>query len=869
MRAQAWVRGAVARLMTPFNCPAAHASSPYHLLLLPSSSYSLLSRLRRHFASSSSSRSSSPAYNTTQNTTSTFMEVVQEVLKHGSTQGVRAAIRSDQKSYNLVQLIASALDVYNILRNKNVPPLSFSMTQNGSTGSSVKGINGTGFLGGARIGIVAKPSPEFVAGIFGTWLSGGVAVPLALSYPEAELLHVMNDSDISMILSTKEHQDIMENISTKCSAHCSLLPSVTSIPVNIDCQEPSSTEVTSSISSLIAEIDSSKEIRGDDPALILYTSGTTGKPKGVVHTHKGIVSQVEFMPKFSVRGIWQRWRESYPNNGSKNDEAITVPTMYTRLLQGYDGMDPEQQSASSFAAKQLRLMMCGSSALPSPLMKRWEEVTGHRLLERYGMTEFVMALSNPLHGARKEGTVGKPLPRVEAKIIMEDGTETTSEVGELCIRSPSLFKEYWRKPEVTAESFIDGGFFKTGDTVTVDDEGYFIILGRTNADIMKVGGYKLSALEIESVLLQHEIVLECAVLGLPDEAYGEIICAIIVPKEDSKKRAELDSKPALTLEALTSQQEGAEEIIRSLAVVPGRQTFRLSLTFVFPLHVLSLLAVRPAAPEEVDKVDSAKAGEKPVVVIVAAGVQVLRQPARPPSPPARLVDHLDDQAPHQAPRPQGHVEQRHAEAGHALGQLGVEELDHPDHAERLGEPRQRVLRHEPERRHGAAAGPAAPAQSLPAPCGLHHGGRGHRRGAEHQAPADPLLHGQPPRVACQPPQRRRGPPVVAARPERHGEHVEHGERAAGHAEPAGADAPVHRVGLRHREVLIHGLREEDGGRPDRHHADRRLELLHLVHRAQPPPVADAVRAATAGLVLLRVADHARLVQEPEQIDHTT
>uniref|UniRef100_A0A0D9V5Y8 4-coumarate--CoA ligase n=1 Tax=Leersia perrieri TaxID=77586 RepID=A0A0D9V5Y8_9ORYZ len=481
----------------------------------------------------------------TRQSTSTLMEVVQEVIKHGSTHGIRAAIRSDQKSYNLVQLIASALDVYNILRNKNI-------TQNGSKGSYVKGINGTGFLCGARIGIVAKPSPEFVAGIFGTWLSGGVAVPLALSYPEAELLHVMNDSDISMILSTKEHQDIMENISTKCSAHCSLLPDVRSIPVNIDCQEPSSTEVTSCISSLMAEIDSSKEIRGDDPALILYTSGTTGKPKGVVHTHKGIVSQVEFMPKFSVRGIWQRWRESYPDDGSKTDEAITVPTMYTRLLQGYDSMDPGQQSASSFAAKQLRLMMCGSSALPSPLMKRWEEVTGHRLLERYGMTEFVMALSNPLHGARKEGTVGKPLPRVEAKIIMEDGMETTSEVGELCIRSPSLFKEYWRKPEVTAESFIDGGFFKTGDTVTVDNEGYFIILGRTNADIMKVGGYKLSALEIESVLLQHEIVLECAVLGLPDEAYGEIICVIIVPKEDAKKRAELDSKPALTLEELTS-----------------------------------------------------------------------------------------------------------------------------------------------------------------------------------------------------------------------------------------------------------------------------------------------------------------------------
>ncbi|KAG0539503.1 hypothetical protein BDA96_03G328400 [Sorghum bicolor] len=584
---QAWGRGAVARLMTPFNRRAAHASSPHLLRGCSSSSYTVaLSRLRRHFTSSSSS---SPAYSTRQGT-HTFMEVVQEVLKHGSVDGVRAVIRADKKSYSLVQLIAASFDVHNILCSKN-------MTHNGIQDSSSEGINGTGFLHGARVGIVAKPSPEFVAGVFGTWLSGGVAVPLALSYPEPELLHVMNDSDISMVLSTKEHHEVMENLSIKRSAYCSLLPPITSISSEINPQEPSSNEATSSVSTLITHINSSKKIKGDDPALILYTSGTTGKPKGVVHTHKGILSQVqilseawgyrsedqflhclplvhvhglfnalfaplysgsvvEFIPKFSVSGIWQRWRESYPNDGSKNKEAITVftgvPTMYTRLLQGYDSMDPDQQSASSYAAKHLRLMMCGSSALPSPLMKRWEEVTGHRLLERYGMTEFVMALSNPLHGIRKEGTVGKPLPRVEAKIIMEDGTETTTGVGELCIRSPSLFKEYWKRPEVTAESFIDGGFFKTGDTVTVDEEGYFIILGRTNADIMKFGGYKLSALEIEAVLLEHDAVLECAVLGLPDEAYGEVICAIIVPKEDAKKTAEQDSKPVLTLEALTS-----------------------------------------------------------------------------------------------------------------------------------------------------------------------------------------------------------------------------------------------------------------------------------------------------------------------------
>ncbi|XP_066379728.1 probable CoA ligase CCL8 [Miscanthus floridulus] len=586
MRTQAWGRGAVARLMTPFNRCAAYASSPHLLRACSSSSYTIaLSRLRRHFTSSFSS----PAYSARQDT-HTFMEVVQEVLKHGSADGVRAAIRADKKSYSLVQLIAASFDVHNILCSKN-------MTRNGIQDSSSEGINGTGFLHGARVGIVAKPSPEFVAGVFGTWLSGGVAVPLALSYPEAELLHVMKDSDISMVLSTKDHHEVMENLSIKCSAYCSLLPPITSIPSQINPQEPSSNEATSSVSTLITQINSSKKIKGDDPALILYTSGTTGKPKGVVHTHKGILSQVqilseawgyrsedqflhclplhhvhglfnalfaplysgsvvEFIPKFSVSGIWQRWRESYPSDGSKNKEAITVftgvPTMYTRLLQGYDSMDPDQQSDASYAAKHLRLMMCGSSALPSPLMKRWEEVTGHRLLERYGMTEFVMALSNPLHGIRKEGTVGKPLPRVEAKIIMEDGTETTTGVGELCIRSPSLFKEYWKRPEVTAESFIDGGFFRTGDTVTVDEEGYFIILGRTNADIMKFGGYKLSALEIEAVLLEHDAVLECAVLGLPDEAYGEVICAIIVPKEDAKKTAEQDSKPVLTLEALTS-----------------------------------------------------------------------------------------------------------------------------------------------------------------------------------------------------------------------------------------------------------------------------------------------------------------------------
>ncbi|XP_058228081.1 probable CoA ligase CCL8 isoform X2 [Rhododendron vialii] len=507
----------------------------------------------------------------------TFMEVVKAVARQGSASFEKVAIRADQKSYTYAQLISSTLKISRLLCSANV--------------KTVDGTKDKDRLGGARIGIVAKPSVEFVAGMLGTWFSGGVAVPLALSYPEAELLHVMNDSDVSMILSTEDHSELMKNVAAKSAAQFSLIP-----PVPCITEHDNSESAESDVGNSLEGVDNSYNKQGEDPALIIYTSGTTGKPKGVVHTHQGILAQVQiladaweytsddqflhclplhhvhglfnallaplyagsavdFIPKFSVRGIWQRWRESYPKDGKKAEDAITVftgvPTMYTRLIQGYEAMDPELQQASASAASKLRLMMCGSSALPYPVMQQWETITGHRLLERYGMTEFVMAISNPLNGIRKGGTVGKPLLGVQAKILPEDesGDDTTG-VGELCIKSPSLFKEYWKLPEVTKESFIDGGFFKTGDAVKVDDDGYYVILGRTSADIMKVGGYKLSALEIESVLLEHPAVSECCVLGLPDKTYGEAVSAIIVPEAELKKNRAEELKPAIGLEEL-------------------------------------------------------------------------------------------------------------------------------------------------------------------------------------------------------------------------------------------------------------------------------------------------------------------------------
>ncbi|PQQ11032.1 malonate--CoA ligase [Prunus yedoensis var. nudiflora] len=272
-------------------------------------------------------------------------------------------------------------------------------------------------------------------------------------------------------------------------------------------------------------------------------------------------STVEFMPKFSVRGIWQRWRESYPINGTKAADDITVftgvPTMYTRLIQAHEAMDPELKAASAYAARQLRLMMCGSSALPQPVMHKWESITGHRLLERYGMTEFVMAISNPLRGERKAGTVGKPFPGVEVRLLQKMTVEVIvqaweSFVSEALQYSRNIGNFLRMEHGVTKESFTSDGFFKTGDAGTVDEDGYYIILGRTSADIMKVGGYKLSALEIESVLLQHPAVEECCVLGLPDENYGEIVCAIIVPEVEAKRKQKEELRPAISLEDLSA-----------------------------------------------------------------------------------------------------------------------------------------------------------------------------------------------------------------------------------------------------------------------------------------------------------------------------
>ncbi|RYD31712.1 MAG: long-chain fatty acid--CoA ligase, partial [Verrucomicrobiaceae bacterium] len=225
---------------------------------------------------------------------------------------------------------------------------------------------------------------------------------------------------------------------------------------------------------------------------------------------------VEAFPRFDAHIVLPRVAEG------AYTLFMAVPTIYSKLTSLLEKSSPENDAIiRGFAS--LRLMVSGSAALPASLHRRWADLTGQVLLERYGMTETGMMISNPFHGERRSGAVGQPLPGVEIRLRGEQGEiiTTDGEPGEIQARGPAIFSEYWRRPEATAESFEDG-WFRTGD-MAVRETGYYRILGRLSVDIIKSGGYKLSALEIEAALLDHPAIRECAVVGLEDETWGETV----------------------------------------------------------------------------------------------------------------------------------------------------------------------------------------------------------------------------------------------------------------------------------------------------------------------------------------------------------
>jgi malonyl-CoA/methylmalonyl-CoA synthetase len=219
---------------------------------------------------------------------------------------------------------------------------------------------------------------------------------------------------------------------------------------------------------------------------------------------------------------------------------MAVPTIYYRLIAAWESASQEDQRTMSVACEKMRLMVSGSAALPVSVFEKWQAISGHTLLERYGMTEIGMALSNPLDGERRPGHVGSPLPGVTARLVDESGRDITAagQSGEIQIKGQSVFLEYWRRPEATREAFRDG-WFCTGD-VAVIEGGYWRILGRSSVDIIKTGGYKVSALEVEEALRTHPAITECAVVGVPDAEWGERVCAAVL-----LKAGETESPPEL------------------------------------------------------------------------------------------------------------------------------------------------------------------------------------------------------------------------------------------------------------------------------------------------------------------------------------
>ncbi|GIW46920.1 MAG: long-chain-fatty-acid--CoA ligase [Deltaproteobacteria bacterium] len=442
-----------------------------------------------------------------------------ELIKQADKYGEKVAILDNQGSYTYRELLAASSKVAACL------------------------LSGLEDLCEARVAFLVPSGFEYVATQWGIWRAGGIAVPISASYPLPEIEYVVDNSEAQIVV---VHPDFKERIQPVIrSRNIRLLLTTDAISYKKR--------------SLLPQVEPSRR------AMIVYTSGTTSKPKGVVTTHKNIEAQVvtlvsawgwtendhilhvlplhhvhgiinaltcalwsgatcEMLPRFSAAEVWSRFMSG------KITLFMAVPTIYEKLIAFWDSASPEEKRKMSESCSKLRLMVSGSAPLPVSTFNRWKSISGHMLLERYGMTEIGMALSNPLSGKRIPGYVGRPLPGVEVRLVDDEGKEVKEGIpGEIQVRGPGVFLEYWKDPESTQRAFKDG-WFCTGD-IALEENGIYRILGRRSVDIIKTGGYKVSALEIEDVLRAHPFIKECAVVGVRDAQWGESVCAAIVLKE--------------------------------------------------------------------------------------------------------------------------------------------------------------------------------------------------------------------------------------------------------------------------------------------------------------------------------------------------
>lgn len=479
-----------------------------------------------------------------------------------------------------------------------------------------------GYTGPQTISYMCGNDASHVVTQWAIWMNGHIAVPLTSLHPAELIKYFLADSSSKLLISSEQYENILKPISEEMT-----------IPLIITKHHQDSQFLRKVAENGNEDVGMENSYYNETEAMLLYTSGTTSKPKGVVWDHRMLSVQIaalqsawhytgndvvlhclplhhvhgqvnslnaslasgariRMLATFSPHNVWSRLL----GMDNKDEPKITVfhgvPAMYARLAAEHEkmfGNKKTEEYVRSTLSTKMRLMCAGSASLPSKLYHKWEKISGHRLLERYGMTEIGMALSNPYRPVegRTVDTVGLPLPGVKAQvaIISDDGEvlplvtvetpEPESKIclnrlgitssaelfvdskdynwkepkitihnkvdedgevfqGELLIKGPAVFTTYWNKcTKLTCDDFTADGWFRTGDTVSFS-ENKFRILGRTSIDIIKTAGYKVSALQVESAILENPAVSDVAVLGVANENMGEIIVAAVVFKPDSK-----------------------------------------------------------------------------------------------------------------------------------------------------------------------------------------------------------------------------------------------------------------------------------------------------------------------------------------------
>ncbi|KAF5717283.1 malonyl synthetase [Fusarium globosum] len=504
-----------------------------------------------------------------------------------------AILKHEGSSVAVVENESGASFSYNSLLNSVARAKEQLLAKTGKCDASISG---------ERIAFLVESGYEYVVTLLAILACNAIAVPLAPSFPAPELRYIINNSEALALISSAKYVSKAEEV---------LAEGLDSVPLFYQLD---GTRDVSTVEEEVKLRDFSDAPRG---GMMLFTSGTTARPKGVVLSQTNLTAQakclleawkyapsdrllhvlplhhihgtvnalltpllagssIEFMYPFNVNSAWTRLAAPFlsteqvnENNGVKKDETKTpitfftaVPTIWSRMLKAHESLSHDMKTAGKIAVspRNLRLNISGSAALPKPIRDGWMQLTGGNvLLERYGMTEVGMALSCGLETAdRVDGSVGWPLPSVEARLmetddetgvqrIIEHGVEIDAHsgkerIGEIQLRGPTVFTGYWRNPEATAKEFTTDGWFKTGDIAIrrkVPESGLgrsgswakgpaYFIQGRRSADIIKTGGEKVSALEVEREILALPEVDECAVVGLPSEAWGQKVAAVIV-----------------------------------------------------------------------------------------------------------------------------------------------------------------------------------------------------------------------------------------------------------------------------------------------------------------------------------------------------